>query len=312
MTIEFIHARWWQALPYIRMNVTMIERGTDPLVDRIRDHPWSLDSMLEYGYMLLQFFTSDPYFVVVEGERVGALWLTHKGPVTYLLSFGLLAGFRQKATGAGRAIVKAIELVEDYVRAHRSYGVVTRVAAQNLASQRMARLFDCQMLGLGLATLTFSHLCLPQADGVEVRPLRRAEAQQAWRRWRLYNVERVASGIGVKVACDFIKAYPWTDPLPKGAYVSLWSDGLEVGLAVVAREEIVLLCIADFWPWERTSALLGALAKGAPITRLVVTREHADALGAAPVEYRREDGRLTMFVLAAWRPSFRARGEVGI
>lgn len=306
-SIVFAPVRLHQWAAFLRLNLHMIAPGDDPWVDAIKAHPWAPASLLEYAYMLARLPVSDPYFLVEEGRRIGALWLTRKGDLFYMLSFGLLPEFRNASNGlyAARLLIRTIRFVEEYALRHRCWVLVLRMAAQNHLSQKMAETFGCRDLGLDTSTLTFPHLELPPpAPGIRVRRLSGRQTRAAWRRWRLAPVIDAAGDMGVAVANRFVDRYPWIDPPPRGLSAVLERDGQEVGFACAAGRDLTLFCLPETYPWQRTGALVAALrAEGSGPLRLTVSQSHAEALVDLPKGSKRQDGRMTKFVLAAWRPA---------
>ena len=307
MKIDFVPTRWWQVLDFIHVNFEMV-RNRDPWADRVLSRPWALSSLLEYAYVLAKFPFSSTYSIVVSGERVGVLWLIRRKKLLYMLSFGLVSDFRTGNVGllVARLLIRTRDFVEDYAARHNCEMLVLKIAADNQPSQRMAKLFRCRSLGLATTRLTLStpSLSAPSPERVEIRKLRKSEAVKAWRRWKLYGVERVAGHIGVEVATNFFRSFYWIDALPQGKYLALFQDGQEIGFAFARQREgeldLGLFPSEAFFAGQQTAALAGALASylKSPVHHLTLTQRHADALAvSAPFNYERhrEEERLTLF-----------------
>jgi hypothetical protein len=303
--VDFVPVRWWQAIDFIHLNLEMV-RGRDPWADRILAHPWAPSSLLEYAYFLAEFPSSDVYFIVVSGERVGALWMTRRSKLTYMRSLGLLSDFRTGDVGmlVARLLIRTIRFVEDYFDHRNCEILVLRIHASNMPSQRLAELFHCRPLGLATARLTLLATDWPVFAGIEIRKVRKPGAVTAWRRWRLHVVEHVAGRAGAEVAAEFWKAFRWVDALPRGRHLSLYQGDQEIGFAFAHQRggemEIGLFPAVEFFSGSQTARLVSALVTylKTPVRHLTLAQKHADALAeSAPFghERNREEERLTLF-----------------
>jgi hypothetical protein len=299
-----VPARWWQIFDFIRLNLTVV-KGHDPYADRILARPWSLFSLIEYVYMLITFPASYAHFILADGERVGVVWTMDKPGFGYILSIGLLPEFRLFGVGLQIAC-----FLEDYADLKQAKAAVARVAARNKPAQHMARAFNGHPLGLITTKTTLLTLPPPTPlPGVSIKRINKTEAAKAWRRWKLHAVEHVSGSTGVKVATDFLNAFSWMDPIPRGKYLALYQEDQEIGLAVARRHrremEISLLTSTNFWSGSQTGALLSSITSSLdlPTRYLKVTRQHADLWeDDAPFEFERPREQERLFVF--WQYPF--------
>jgi hypothetical protein len=301
---DFVPARWWQVIDFIRLNLAVV-KGHDPYADRILSRPWSLFSLMEYFYMLVTFPVSDAHFVLVGGERAGVVWTMDKPGIGYILSIGLLPKFRLYGIG-----LQIAYFLEGYAEHKQAKAAVARIAACNKPVQHMAKAFNGQSLGLATTEMTLSTLPLPAPPlGFGIRRINKSRAAKAWRHWKLHAVEQVSGSIGVQVATDFLNAFGWMDPMPRGKYLDLHQDDREIGLAVARRRggkmEISLLTSVDLWSGPQTATLLSSISSilKLPVRYLKVTRQHADLFDDfTPFEFERPQEQERHFVF--WQYPF--------
>jgi hypothetical protein len=320
MSIEFVPARWWQTIDFIRTDFETA-RGRDPWTDRVLSRPWSPASLLEYGYALAEMPFSTPYFIFVAGERVGTLWLTKRAKLLYIWSLGLLPSYRGINTGmqAGRVIVKTIRCIEDYAMKHGIEVAVGRHAAGNDPVKRLAEIFGAKPLGLAMTTLKLlSPLPETSSRTLAVERIKRPRAIEAWRQWKLHAVEHVAGSVGRRAATDLSAAFGWIDALPKGDYLALRQGDQEIGLAFARRHEgkveLGLLVSTAFWSGAQTAALVAELASflESPIGYLTLTQKHAGALdGSDSLKFERPREQERYFVFWLVKEYFEKRARRG-
>jgi hypothetical protein len=312
MTAEFVPIRWWQTADFIRINLEMT-RGRDPWADRVLSRPWSLYSLLEYAYMLINLISSYAYFIVADGERVGVFWLIARSRVLYILSLGLLSHFRTsvKDLTIARLLIRAVRTIEDLSRRPNCETTVARIAARNEAIQRMTSMFQARPLGLSVTTLTLSPVdpTKKPPSKLEARRIKKSEAIKAWRKWKIHAAENTSGSDGAKAAVDLLEAFDWLDPLPKGKHYALYKDDQEVGFAFTCQRgdklELGLFPSGAFWLGPQTTELVAALTAyiNAPIRYLTLTQKHADALdtSATPLQFERNRDQERYFVF--WLPA---------
>jgi hypothetical protein len=319
VAIEFVPARWWQAIEFIRIDFETA-RGHDPWVDQIMSRPWALSSLLQYAYALAEMPFSFPYFIVVSGERVGTLWLLKRSKLLYIYSLGLLRDYREdKATGmqAGRILVKAVRCIEDRSQEASSEIAMARIAVRNAPIQRMVEIFGAQPLGLATTTVALAFpLDAVSISGLEIRALNRPEAVKAWQKWKLHAVAHVAGESGVHAAEELYRTLSWADSLPKGEYYALNQDREAIGFALTRRRqgetELGLLTATDRWSGPKTAALVAAIMShlSTPVRYLTVTQKHADVLEESPAfDFGREREQERHFVFWNVQAYFAERGR---
>jgi hypothetical protein len=310
MRAEFVPVCWWQAVDFIRINLEMI-RDRDPWADRILSCPWSLYSLLEYIYMLVNLISSCAYFIVADGERVGVFWLLARSRVLYIHSLGLLPHFRTsvKDMTIARLLMQSVRTIEELFARLGCEVTVARIATRNEAIQRMASIFRSQSLGIATTTLLLSPANLSETSSkLEVRRIKKPEAAKAWKKWKVHTAERVSGNNGVKAAVRLLEAFSWLDPLPKGAYFSLYKDGQEAGFAFIRRREseweLGLFPSGTLWPAPQTAELVAALALhiNTPIRYLTLTQKHADTLEPSTAHLKFERNRDQERYFVFWLP----------
>ncbi|MFQ5612280.1 MAG: GNAT family N-acetyltransferase [Anaerolineae bacterium] len=277
---EFIPIRGWQAVDFIRLNLGLMQ-GHDPLADRILARPWTWFSLRAYVYLLLTFFRSDSFFLEVAGQRAGLLSVAHQDGLAFVFGLGLFPGYQQRGLGQ-----QAATFLEDLARRRRCTALVAAMSAGNAPVHRLVELCGGRLLGLATTDLALGPLpAWPRpANGLEVRPLPKSEAQQAWQRWRLYEVEQVAGPEAVEIAARLLK---W-EYLPRGKYLALVCEGREAGFAFASAGRrsgemaVGLFPATTFWASRETAGLVRAIAGhlGTAIHKLTLTQTHADALTA--------------------------------
>lgn len=270
--VDFAPARWWEAFDFLRMSLEMV-RGSDPWADRILARPSSLSSMLEYLYMLDNFFHSDVFFIVVSGERAGVISLRRRPGFVYIEDLGLLPEFQRAGIGQ-----RAAKFIEDHCK-EVQWGVAA-MAVKNRPVHMLCAAFGGRLLGLSTATLTLRKVgaTISSASELAAKRLRRSDASRAWKRWRLYEVEQVAGHDAVHIADCLLEALPW------GKYLALYQDGQEIGFAVARQHKgalgVSLFTAKEFWSSLPTADLVTVIARdsGSAISHLTVTQTHANAL----------------------------------
>jgi len=284
--ISFVPARWWQAVPFLRMNLNLV-RGTDPLADRILARPWALSSLLEYAYMLDRFLRSNSYFIIISGERAGILWTVKWSEVFFIITLGLLPRYQQRGIGT-----QVIALAEEYARRHNCRALAAAVAPSNKPVLRLIAACGAKILGLATTKLMLSDYDLePSFSKIKIEEIARSQAINCWRRWRLHEVEQVTGHEGVAVAAELLNFMS----LPKGEYLTLSQDGQEVGFAWARKREsgleLGLFPRAALWSGSHTADLVAALGShlGSPIHLLTLTQTHFETLAESPpFDFERE------------------------
>jgi GNAT superfamily N-acetyltransferase len=283
--VEFVPVRWWQAGDFIRLNLEVVQ-GRDPMADHILSRPWALSSLLEYAYMLIRFLRSNAHFIAISGERGGLVWTVRRWDVFFIITIGMLPRFQQRGIG-----LQTMAFVEEHARRQKCQALAAAVAPSNEPVHRLIAASGSHLLGLATTTLTFSDVNFPATPSrIEIKKIARAEAVQSWKRWRLYEVERVAGQVGVDVAAVLLKLVS----LPRGSYLALYQDGQEIGFAFAHRREdeptLGLFPSAKFWSGPQTAELVALLGShlGSSARRLTLTQTHADVFAAsAPFDFER-------------------------
>ncbi len=292
LKVEFVRARWWQAIDFLRLNFEIV-RGRDPYADRLMARPWSPSSVLEYLYMLDTLARSDSYFILVDGERAGVVWVAAQSQYIFIYSIGLLPQFQRG--GAGK---QAAEFIENYSACKRTRWGVAAMSISNKPVHMLAGAFGGRPLGLSTTTLTVAAANPPPtADTLEIIPLNRPEASEAWKRWRLYEVEQVAGSNATELAALLLEDM---QKLPRGKYLALRQGGQESGFAAAQGGDVSLFTAKECWPAAPTASLVAELARhlGTTIRRLTLTLTHANALTTSECldfERRRKDERHIVF-----------------
>lgn len=282
--VDFVPARWWEAVTFVRLNLEMV-RGHDPWADRILARPRSLSSLLEYSYMLDNFFRSNTFFIVVSSERAGLICLRHRPGFVYIEALGLLPRYLRKGLGN-----PAARFIDSYAESKGYQWGIAAMAVTNRPVHMLCHAFGGHLLGLSTATLTLTTATLPTSfpTGFEVKQLRRPEADKAWQRWRLYEVEHVSGPNEAELAFHLLER------LPRGKYLSLHSNEQEIGFAIACQRrgelEVGSFTSCEFWPDMPTANIVATIARylGSPLHRLILTQTHANTLtGSEPFSFQR-------------------------
>jgi len=281
LKIDFVPARWWDALDYFRLTLEMV-RGRDPLADQLLARPWSLRSLLEFGYLLDNFFHASTFFVVVSGERAGVISMRHYPQFIYMDALGVLPEFQRG--DIGRRIGK---FIRDYGIRRKYHWGVAAMAVSNKPVHMLCGAFGGRLLGLSTTKLTLG-LSISMPSEFEMKRLKRSEAREAWKRWKLDEVKHVAGEGVVEIAAQLLGT------LPRGEYLALYQKGQEIGFALARRQKgevgIDLYTSTQFWSSESTAGFVAALAHhlGSTARYLQVTQTHANTLTAsASFDFRR-------------------------
>lgn len=270
---EIVKARWWQALDYIRIGLEAMRGAGDPWVDRVLAHPYSLSSLLEYGYMLDNFWHSDSFFITVSGERVGIMAIRYLSEYVYFEAIGLLPKFQRGTIG-----LQAGKFIANYCLSTRYQWMFGTAASQNRVALLMFGAFGGHRYGLSTVRLPLKAISPPAGPGYEIKRLGKAEATQAWRRWRLYEVEHVSGREAAQLAPHFLER------LPRGTYLALYQSNQEIGIAVAHQHKgqlaVELFPDQAFWSSAPTAQLAAAIAHhlGSTIHYLTLTQTHANEL----------------------------------
>lgn len=290
--VELVPVHWWQAVPFLRLNLEIV-RGRDPLADRLLARPWAPSSLLEYGYMLARFLRSYPYFIFISGEQAGLLWLVRWDNLYFVNTLGLFPQYQQRGVG-----MRTVSLIEEQAFRLGCTYLATAVAPGNEAVHRLIVAYGGRPLGLATVRARLTGVDSPTSPlpGITVERVDKRTALQAWRRWRLHEVEQVAGPDGVEPASTLLKQMY----LPQGEHLILRQNGQEIGYACISRGEgemeTALFPAASFWEGEKTAGLLAALEAWGelPVRRLELTRTHYYALANSVVKlerYRVEEER---------------------
>jgi hypothetical protein len=295
---EFVPARWWQALDFIRISLETMRGVGDPWVDSILARPCSPSSWLEYGYMLDNFWHSDAFFVVVRGQRAGTISLRYKPEYIYLETVGLLPKFWRGNIGQ-----QVASFITNHCLRTRYQWMVASAADRNRAIRILYRVLGGRRLGLSTTTLALiTSPALANAE-IELEELDKPTAQQAWQRWRLYEVERVAGHEAVEIAFHLV------GKLSRGKYLALYRDGTEIGFAIAYRRkgeaDIEIFPSQEFWSNEPSAGLVAAIASHlkANVRRMTLTQMHANTLVASEsfdFERHQEKERHLVVFKRAW------------
>ena len=290
---DIVPARWWQAVSFIRLYFEMV-RGHDPWADRILARPWAPSSLLEYIYMLDNFFRLSNFLILVSGEQAGAISLVPRPEFIYIYGMGLLPKYQRARIGK-----QIVEFLESYGARKKVHWGVAAMAVNNRPVHMLVGACGGRLLGLSTATLAVTAASpAPSSVELEVIPLSKSEASSAWTRWRLYEVEQVAGNDAVELAALLLES------LPRGKYLGLYQRGQEIGFALARGRTdelgIDLFPAKEFWSSEPTANLVAALAcrLGANIRRLTLTQTHAKTLAASQsfgFERNREQERHLVF-----------------
>jgi len=291
--IKYVPASWWQMIPFLRMNFELV-RDIDPLAERILSNPWAPSSLLEYAYMSGTFLRSITHFITISGERAGVTWTYYRAGIGFILSVGILRQFRQAGMG-----MQTIGFIESYVKSRGGNALVAVMGRRNKPVRFLASAAGGHPLGLATTTLTLSGPPAPTlATRFEIGPINAKEAAQAWKRWRLHEVEQVAGASGAEVAARLLASYSWLEPLPRGMHLSLHQNGREIGCAHVRQHRketrLYLFPSHTLWSGDDAADLIASLTcyLNSPITHLELTQTHADMLAVdAPFSFERLEDR---------------------
>jgi len=290
---DFTPARWWQAVDFIRLHFEMV-RGRDPWADRVLAQPWALSSLFEYVCMVDNFFRFSNFFILVSGEQAGVISVASRPEFIYIYGLGLLPKYQRGGIGG-----QAAEFLEGYRARKRVRWGVTAMVIGNKPVHMLVGACGGRLLGLSTATLAITAACpAPPFTELVVVSLNKTEANSAWKRWRLYEVEQVAGNDAVELAALLLGR------LPRGKYLGLYQNGQEIGFALAHGQTgelgLDLFPVKAFWSSAPTADLVAALARhlGANIRRLTLTQTHATALAASEsfgFEWNREQERHLVF-----------------
>ncbi len=274
-TAEFVPARWWEAIDYIRIDMEMMRYSSDYWADKMRAEPYSLSTWLEYGYILDNFLHSDNFFVVVSGERAGVVSLRNAPHFVYLEAAGLLPKFQRGSIGR-----QVGGFIWDYGLRTKHQWAVGQPSIHNKPVHMLFAVFGGRTLGLSTTLLTLKTTRpSPPLSELEIKPLKRSDANKAWKRWRLHEVEQVSGDEGTELASYLLERLPWWSK-----YLALYQDGAEIGLAVAHQHKgeasLGLFPSQEFWSSAPTASLVAAVARhlGTSIRHLKLTQTHANAL----------------------------------
>jgi hypothetical protein len=288
-------------------------------MDQILARPWSLHSLMEYAYMLVGFFLSRAQWIYVSGERAGVLWAREKPRVQYILSLGLLPQFQARGTG-----VRAASLLMEYSNQRAFDLTAARIAVCNMEIQAVVNAFGAIVPGLSMTRLQLVSLESPEASESQsdletlFKQMRRENAAQTWRRWKLRGVRHVSGEESATAVEALLGAWGWLDALPSGDWYAVSAKGREVGVAIVSLDgdtcEITLACDPAWWVADKTVGLVRSLAAeiGKELHFLAVTRQHADMLeigGSFDFERDREAERHLVLWMYPYRFLRRTRGS---
>jgi GNAT superfamily N-acetyltransferase len=270
--IGFVRARWWQGVAFLRLNFALV-RGTDPLADHILANPRSFNSIMTYFSMLGTYFFSDPYFITFGRERAGLLWLYAREKYVIWLSLGVLPAFRGRGLGK-----RAIAFIDEYASERGLDTILAWVAAGNAPSHGLLSGRGYRRLGMETTLLTLDSPALPDPlSDLELHPLTKPEAREAWNRWQQRSVAHAAGQEMAQITADAVR------PLEAGGdSFALYRGGEEIGFAYLDGEKAGLFLLPALW--LETAGALAALASrnGAPIRQLTLLQPHADALEDPP------------------------------
>ncbi|MBN1890882.1 MAG: hypothetical protein JW850_23000 [Thermoflexales bacterium] len=291
---EFVPARWWQALDFIRIGLETMRGVGDPWVDSILARPCSPSSWLEYGYMLDNFWHSDSFFIVVAGERAGILAIRYLPECIYFDAIGLLPKFRRGNIG-----LQAANFIANHCLSTKYQWMLAMAATPNRVIRLLYSAFGGRRFGLSKTRLTLKTVSISAGPEYEIKRLGKTEANQAWRRWRLDEVEHVAGHEAARLAPHFL------DRLPRGKYLALYQDGEEIGMAVAGQHQgestVELFPAQSCWSNTPTARIVTATAHhlGSTIRYLTLTQTHANELTACESldfeRHREEERHLVIF-----------------
>ena len=293
--VDFVPARWWEAIGFIRLTFETT-RSRDPWVARILARPWSLSSLLEYGYLLDNFFHSSSFFALVSGERAGVVAMHSRPKFVYMEIIGFLPRFQHGRTG-----IQAAEFINEYTKRHGCKWGVAAMAVKNRPVHMLSNAFHGRLMGLSTTefTLTATDSRPSVPSELEVKRMNRSAANDAWKRWRLYEVDQVAGHDIIEVASELL------EKMPRGEYLALYHEGQEIGFALARRRgsemSVDLYPSMQFWSTPSTAKLVVAITchLGSAVRYLKVTQTHANRLTAPDesfiFERHREEERHLVF-----------------
>lgn len=176
------------------------------------------------------------------------------------------------------------------------------MAVTNRPAHMLSAAFGGRLLGLSTTRLTLASSPSSCSSELVVKRLEKSPAQEAWKRWRLYEVEHVAGHKVLELATHLLGA------LPRGEHLALYHQGKEIGFALArpgkGERKVELYPGAQFWSNAATADLVAGVARhlASPIRTLILSQTHANALtasGAIDFERRREEDRHLVFFTPA-------------
>jgi hypothetical protein len=271
---EFVPVRWWQIIDFIRLYFETV-RGRDPWADKVLARPWSPSSVLEYLYLVDNYFHMQVFFIQAAGQRVGMITLRNKPAFIYLDGLGLLPEFQHGTLGQ-----QGVQFIRDLCLQTNHTIALGTTAVRNRHFHLLMGAWGGRVFGLSTTTLPLKKLCLPEAAAaLTCRQVNRKEAEAAWLRWRLYEVKQTGGEAAAAVAPHLL------EKLPSGQYAILLRNTEEIGFVFTCKDKedicLGLFPAQDYWSNEQTLQLLAAslscLMSPRP-SRLTVTQTHANAL----------------------------------
>jgi hypothetical protein len=227
--------------------------------------------------MLDNFFHTDNYFILADNQQAGLVSLGYRPEFIFVYSLGLLPEFQRQRIGK-----QAATFIEAYRKRRGCPWAVAAMAVGNRPVQLLSKAFGGRPLGLSTTTLTLTWTCpsISPLAKFKVKELTRAEANQAWKRWRLHEVEHIAGPDVVDIASCLL------DTPPRGEYLAIHRCGHEVGFAVAQTQkqegelDVSLFTSSAFWSDVPTTSLVALIEKhfGASIRHLTLNQPHANAL----------------------------------
>ena len=277
LKVNFVPTRWWEALNFLRLNFEMV-RGCDPLADSILAQPWSPSNLLECGYMLDNFFHTDNYFILADNHQAGLVSLGYRPEFIFIYSLGLLPDFQRQRVGK-----QAAEFIEAYRKQRGCPWAVAAMAVGNRPVQLLSKAFGGRPLGISTTTLTLTGTCpsISSLAKFKVKRLTRAEANEAWKQWRLHEVEQIAGPDVVDIAASLLETPP------RGEYLAIYRRRHEVGFAVAQKQgnesEASVFISRAFWSDVPTADLVALIENhlGTTVRHLTLTETHANTLNGS-------------------------------
>lgn len=294
MPAEFVPVRWWQLIDFIRLYFKTVQ-GRDPWADRVLAQPLSPASILEYLYLVDNYFHMQVFFIRAADQRVGMITLRNRSAFIYLDGLGLLPEFQHGTLGR-----QAVQFILKLCLQTGHTIALGTTAVRNRPFHMLMGALGGRVFGLSTTTLMLKMLRPPVVStNMTCRRLPRIEAEAAWRRWRLYEVEQTGGAAAAAVAPHLL------EKLPSGQYAILLENSDEIGFVFMRKEKdglhLGLFPSRAYWASEPTARLVAALTSclvSDMPAHLTMTQTHANALTTSETlsfERKKNDERHIIF-----------------